>query len=126
MTPPPLSLATLAALPRAIAPRFDPSAQRVGIVHLGVGNFHRAHQAVFADDALAAGERDWAICGINLRSRDLVGRLDRQDGLYTLLVRDGTRRDGTRARVVGSLREVIAQAAEPVASRHERLREAQR
>jgi len=87
----------------------------VGIVHLGIGNFHRAHQAVFADDALAAGERDWAICGINLRSRGIVDRLNAQDGLYTLLVRgaaqSGTRR--TQARVIGSLREAIAGAAQP-------------
>lgn len=101
-------------------PRYDPRQARVGIVHLGIGNFHRAHQAVYADDALAAGERDWAICGINLRSRDIVDRLNAQDGFYTLLVRgagDGEGDDddasGSRARVIGSLREAIACAAEP-------------
>ena len=75
-------------------PRYDPASVRVGIVHLGLGNFHRAHQAVYVDDALAAGERDWAICGINLRRREPVDRLRAQDGLYTLLLRGG---DGAEA-----------------------------
>ena len=83
-------------------PCYDLGDVRVGIVHLGIGNFHRAHQAVFVDDALAAGERDWAICAINLRRREPVDRLRAQDGLYTLLVRGGG------ARVIGSLRESIA------------------
>jgi fructuronate reductase len=112
----PLSLAALGGLPAPVRPRHDPREGRVGIVHLGIGNFHRAHQAVYADDALAAGERDWAICGINLRSRDIVDRLNAQDGLYTLLVRgagEGDDASGTRARVIGSMREAIAFAAEP-------------
>ena len=112
----PLSLAALGRLPAPVRPRHDPREGRVGIVHLGIGNFHRAHQAVYADDALAAGERDWAICGINLRSRDIVDRLNAQDGLYTLLVRgagEGDDASGTRARVIGSMREAIAFAAEP-------------
>ena len=41
---------------------YDRSATRVGIVHLGIGAFHRAHQAVYVDDRLAAGETDWASC----------------------------------------------------------------
>ncbi|NLD67754.1 MAG: mannitol dehydrogenase family protein, partial [Limnobacter sp.] len=75
-----LGLATLDRLPAACRPRYDPASVRVGIVHLGLGNFHRAHQAVYVDDALAAGERDWAICGINLRRREPVERLQSQDG----------------------------------------------
>jgi len=120
-----LSLAALAGLPAAQRPRHDPRDARVGIVHLGIGNFHRAHQAVYADDALAAGERGWAICGINLRSRGIVDRLNAQDGLYTLLVRgaaDGAYDaneagkggdTGTQARIVGSLREAIAYPDDP-------------
>jgi fructuronate reductase len=105
-----LSLAALDRLPAGARPRFDPRRTRVGIVHLGIGNFHRAHQAVYADDALAAGESGWAICGINLRSRAIVDSLNAQDGLYTLLVRGG---GGTQARVVGALREAIAYPVEP-------------
>lgn len=104
-----LSLAALAHLPAGVRPRYDPRATRVGIVHLGIGNFHRAHQAVYADDALAAGESDWAICAINLHSRPIVDSLNRQDGLYTLLIRD----KGARARVIAALREAIAYSAQP-------------
>lgn len=108
---PRLSLATLARAPAAVVPRHDPRAAQVGMLHLGIGNFHRAHQAVYADAALAAGESGWAICGINLRSREIVDRLVAQDGLYTLLVRGA---EGcTRARVIGAIRESIAFAADP-------------
>jgi fructuronate reductase len=108
---PRLGIATLDRLPPAIAPRHDPRLARAGIIHLGVGNFHRAHQAVYADAALAAGEAGWAVCGINLRSREIVDRLSAQDGLYTLLVRgEGPQ---TRARIVGALRETIAFPVQP-------------
>jgi len=106
-----LGLATLDRLPAACPPRYDPASVRVGIVHLGLGNFHRAHQAVYVDDALAAGERDWAICGINLRRREPVERLQSQDGLYTLLLRGGDA--GVAARVIAALREAIAFPVEP-------------
>ena len=71
----------------------------IGIVHLGIGAFHRAHQAVYVDDRLAAGERDWAICGASLRSPETRDALAPQDGLYTLAVRAG---GGERLRVVGA------------------------
>ena len=80
-----LSRATLASLPSEIGrPSYDRSATRVGIVHLGIGAFHRAHQAVYVDDRLAAGETDWAICGASLRSPETADALTPQDGLYTL------------------------------------------
>ncbi len=70
-----LSDATLGALPDDVArPRYDRSGTRIGIVHLGIGAFHRAHQAVYVDDRLAAGESGWAICGASLRSPDTVRR----------------------------------------------------
>jgi fructuronate reductase len=106
----------LAALPRldpAYRPRVDPAALRPGIVHLGIGAFHRAHQAVFTEDALAAtGERDWAICGVTQRSRDVLDRLAPQDGLYGLLERDQA---GVALRVVGTVREVLCAADDPAA-----------
>ena len=56
-----LSLSTLASLPPAVVrPAYDPAAVSVGIVHLGLGAFHRAHQAVFTDDVLARDPR-WGI-----------------------------------------------------------------
>ncbi|MCC6196376.1 MAG: mannitol dehydrogenase family protein [Burkholderiales bacterium] len=101
---PQLCLATLPAVPAAVArPAYDPRAIGVGIFHLGVGAFHRAHQAVYTDDVLARDPR-WGICGISLKSARTIEPLAAQDGLYTLLTRTS---DGVTARVVGSLREAM-------------------
>ena len=63
-----LSLGTLAALPEAVArPAYEPASVGIGIVHLGIGAFHRAHQAIYTDDALAQAGGDWGICGVSLR-----------------------------------------------------------
>jgi fructuronate reductase len=72
----------------------------VGIVHLGVGAFHRAHQAVYTEDA---GD-GWGICGITQRSAAVAERLTPQNGLYSVLVRGP---DGVSARVIGAVREVL-------------------
>jgi fructuronate reductase len=115
-----LSLAELAHLPGAVArPAYDPAQVGIGIVHLGLGAFHRAHQAVYADDVLAADPR-WGICGVSLKTPRVTAPLAAQQGLYTLLLRDT--RD-VKARVVGSLRatlfagadtgQVVARLADP-------------
>lgn len=72
-----------------------------GIVHLGVGAFHRAHQAVYTDVALA-GDPRWGIVEVAPRSSAVVEALRRQDGLYTVLERSG---DSVTARLVGSVAE---------------------
>src|SRR5258707_12220773 len=56
---------------------------RIGIVHLGIGNFHRAHEAVYTEEAMLAAGGDWAICGVTLQG-DVTKRdaLMAQDGLY--------------------------------------------
>ncbi|SIQ90727.1 fructuronate reductase [Paracoccus thiocyanatus] len=96
MTP---RLTGLADLPPGVArPRYDRAAHGVGILHLGLGAFHRAHQAVYTDDALAAQGGDWRILGANLRSRDIPDALNAQDGLFTVLERS----DSDRARVIGA------------------------
>ena len=106
-----LSKARLDALPGDVArPRYDLDAVSIGVVHLGVGAFHRAHQAVAFDDRLAAGEQDWAICGASLRSPNTQDALQPQDGLYALAVR-GLRSE--ELRIVGSLRELLVAPAEP-------------
>lgn len=92
-------------------PTYQPNDHGTGIVHLGLGAFHRAHQAVATDDALAAAGGDWRICAVSLRSTALAEALAPQNGLYTLIER-GT--EGTRARVIGSLSQVIAN--DPVAT----------
>lgn len=86
------------------APRYDRAARGSGIVHLGVGAFHKAHQAVYTDDAIAASGGDWTITGVSLRSADVADALNPQDGLYTLLVRG---EDGVSARVIGSIGRVL-------------------
>ena len=96
-----LSSATLSRLPAAVhRPRYDRSAVRPGIVHLGVGAFHRAHQAEVMDDLLAAGANEWGIVGASLRNPDTRDALAPQDCLYTVAVRSGS---GTEHRVIGSL-----------------------
>jgi len=108
-----LSEAGLAALPESvIRPAYDRSALEPGIVHLGVGNFHRAHQAVYTDDVLAQDPR-WGIAGVSLRHADMRDALASQQGLYALLEQGAGRPE--RARIVGSLREVLVAPHEPEA-----------
>ncbi|MFG1191562.1 mannitol dehydrogenase family protein [Xanthobacter flavus] len=110
---PRLSLSTLADLPAAVArPAYDIAAAEVGVVHLGVGAFHRAHQAAYLDAILSRGHKGWAICGASLRSPDTSDALDPQDGLYTLAERSGA---GDNLRVIGSLRRLLVAPRDPEA-----------
>ena len=96
-----LSPSTLGTLPRAVQrPAYDRSAVSIGIVHLGLGAFHRAHQAVFTDDVLASDPR-WGILGVSMKTPRATGPLAEQDGLYTVLTKG---HEGTSARVIGALR----------------------
>jgi fructuronate reductase len=79
-------------------------------VHLGIGAFHRAHQAAYVDDRLAAGEREWAILGASLRAPDTAEALNPQDGLYTLSLRSGEQED---LRVIGAIRRVMVAPQDP-------------
>ncbi len=99
-----LSAASLNRVPSAIAvPRYDRASVTPGIVHLGIGAFHRAHMAVYVDDLLAT-HPDWAIVGASLRRPDTKEALEPQDGLYTVAVRDAA---GTHPRVIGSILKVL-------------------
>jgi len=95
-------------------PTYDRSALRVGIVHLGVGGFHRAHQAMYLDRLMQQGKaHDWAICGVGVLPADerMRDALDAQDGLYTLVEKAP---DGTwEARVVGSIVEYLLAPDDP-------------
>jgi fructuronate reductase len=96
-----LSEANLNKLPGQIRrPAYDRSRVTPGIVHLGIGAFHRAHQAVVIDDLLAGGATEWGIVGASLRSPETRDALTPQDGLYTLAVRSGA---GTDHRIIGSV-----------------------
>ncbi len=102
---------SLNALPAGIAiPSYDRSAVSCGIVHLGVGAFHRAHQAVYCDDVLNDGAMEWGITGVSLRSAAMREALLPQDGLYTLCTRSG---EGDRYRVIGSLKQVLVAPEDP-------------
>lgn len=85
-------------------PTYDRAAQGVGIVHFGIGAFHRAHQAWYTDLAMEAGDRDWAIVGISLRSPAVAEQLNPQDGLYTVSERSA---GADRTRLIGAIREVL-------------------
>src|SRR5258705_11704924 len=95
-----LSDATLDRLPSHVRrPAYERSGVTPGIVHLGIGAFHRAHQAVVIDDLLAGGATDWGIVGASLRSPETRDALTPQDYHYTLAVRSGA---GTEHRISGS------------------------
>ncbi|WP_417207836.1 mannitol dehydrogenase family protein [Antarctobacter sp.] len=98
-------LTARAALPEGVTPpAYDPAAHGEGIVHIGLGAFHKAHQAVYTDDALAAAGGDWRIVGVSLRSAAPAEELSPQDGRYTLIERSV---DSSRARVVGSMSRAL-------------------
>lgn len=82
----------------------------VGIVHLGIGNFQRAHQAVYTERAMLAAGGDWGICGVSLRSPAVRDALAPQDGLYSVIVRDGRIRSTT---VLRALREILVAPENP-------------
>jgi len=106
-----LSLSTLAELNEGVVlPGYVPSHYGVGIVHLGVGAFHRAHQAVYTDDALALHGGDWRIAGVSLRSPVVADQLNPQSGLYTVA---SIGEDASEYRVIAAVERVIAAAADP-------------
>ena len=105
-----LDLSALDRLPAGIArPGYRIPGAGIGIVHLGIGAFHRAHQAIYTDDALAQRGGRWGICGVSLRSPGVRDRMAPQDGLYTSIEKSPA---GTRRRVIGSVREVLFQEAQ--------------
>jgi len=102
------ALATLhSEVRRPLAPR--PPA---GIVHLGLGAFHRAHMALYTEDAEALAPGSWGIVGVTMRTPVVRDALRAQDGLYSVIERDGAR---DRVRVVGILAETLTAALEPQA-----------
>ena len=112
-----LSAATLSGLsPNLSVPSYDRSNLTVGIVHFGVGGFHRAHQAMYVDRLMnAGGADDWGICGVGVLPTDAAMKtvMDNQDCLYTLVVKNP---DGTReGRVVGSIIEYLLAPEDPEA-----------
>ncbi|QEI08842.1 mannitol dehydrogenase family protein [Pigmentiphaga aceris] len=106
-----LSPETLSTLPDHVKrPGYDRSQLKAGIVHLGIGAFHRGHQAVVNDAAMASsGDLRWGIVGVSLRSPDTRDALQAQSGLYTVSVLD-VDEEGAPAehlQVVGGLLKVL-------------------
>ncbi len=85
-----------------ILPTYDRAATRFGIVHIGPGAFHRAHQAYYVDTLLHADKR-WAISALSLKSTGLRDALVPQQGLYTLIELGAA----PRARIIGAIRELL-------------------
>src|ERR1700746_172681 len=105
-----LSNVTLARLPTGIAkPTYDRTGLATGIVHLGLGAFHRAHQAVYTDALLASDPR-WGILGVSLRSPETQDALQPQDGLYCVSAADGQH---VSHRVIGALAGTMVAPEDP-------------
>jgi len=108
-----LSNATLSTLSERVAqPTYDRSRVTNGIVHIGVGGFHRAHEAVYIDDLLRQGEIGWGITGVGLlpQDRNMRNALTAQDCLYTVVEQSAS---GDMARVVGSITRYFLAADNP-------------
>ncbi len=107
-----LSLATLKAVPPSVrTPAYDVARLKAGMVHLGVGAFHRAHQAIFTDDAIEAAGGDWGVVGVSMRQPDVANALAAQDGLYTVETLD----QAPSYRVVGGVRATLTLPQAPQA-----------
>lgn len=117
----PLSRSTLAGARGGVAlPAYDRDKLSAGIVHLGLGVFHRAHQALYTEAAIARGDSRWGIVGVSLRDPRMADALAAQDHLYSVTERHG---EAAGTRVVGAvvrslfapraLREVLAAIADP-------------
>jgi mannitol 2-dehydrogenase len=97
-------------------PAYDRDLVTPGVVHVGVGGFHRAHQAMYLDRLMSEGRAlDWGVCGVGILPGDRLMQqtLDAQDGLYTLVLKHG---DGTyEPRVIGSIVKYLFAPDDPEA-----------
>ncbi len=85
---------------------------KVGIAHIGIGAFHRAHQAVYTDDLLNLGDKNWKISAISLRSSKIKDAMAPQDYLYSVVERAGSE---NHTRIVGAIDQVLVAPKEPEA-----------
>lgn len=105
-----LSSDSLGRLPaNIIRPGYNRDAGGIGIVHFGIGAFHRAHMAAYTEDAMATNEGDWRILGVSLRSPAVRDQMRPQNGLYTLVERSA---EGSKARIIGAVADVLVAAEE--------------
>ncbi|WGF87386.1 mannitol dehydrogenase family protein [Marinivivus vitaminiproducens] len=110
MTPPPRLSAALLDRLEVARPRYDRSALETGIVHLGIGAFHRAHQAVYTEDLLNAGAPlRWGIAAASLRSPATRDALAPQDNLYALSTANGS----PDLQAIGAVTEILVAPEDP-------------
>ncbi len=115
-----LNLSVLDQLGSGVAvPDYDPRKLTTGIVHFGVGGFHRSHEAMYLDRLLNAGGpdaekySDWGICGVGVLPGDVKMRdvLEAQDHLYTLVTKSPT--GETETRVIGAVHDFLFAPDDP-------------
>ena len=103
----------LSLLPKdVILPRYDRNSLKAGIVHLGIGAFHRAHQAFYTEAVLNEFGGDWGIVGCSLRSPSVRDQLVPQDCLYTLVERSG---EGEKLQIIGAVKDTVVGPENPQA-----------
>ena len=90
---------------------YDRGAVTTGILHFGIGNFHRAHQAVYCEDLLNTGDMQWGITGVSLRSSAMRDALAPQDYLYTLAILG----EAAEYRIIGAIKNVLVAPEDPSA-----------
>jgi len=95
-------------------PNYNREGLKTGIVHIGVGGFHRSHQAYYIHQLLEKfNTQDWAICGVGLREADrkMYDILQKQDELYTLIVQHPS--GEVKSEVIGSIKEMLLAVDNP-------------
>jgi len=103
----------IAELPKdVVLPSYDRTQLNAGIVHLGIGAFHRAHQAFYTEAVLNKFGGDWGIIGSSLRSASVRDQLVPQDCLYTLVERSG---EGEKLQLIGAVLETLVGPENPAA-----------
>ena len=111
-TLPRLSYSTLASVssPPVVLPGYVRPARPPGVVHLGLGAFHRAHQAMVFDALLTRGDPRWGVLGVAMRSTQVADTLNAQDGFYSVQVSSA---GGIKWQVVGAIWQTCVAAREP-------------
>lgn len=101
----------LTQLPAGVTtPGYDRSQVQTGIIHLGIGAFHRAHQAWYTEQVIESGDTNWGILAASLRSPTVRDQLAPQDYLYSVVEKSN---EGEKVRVVGCVQDVLVAPESP-------------
>lgn len=106
-----LNNSLLAELSQIPQPKYKREQAKASIVHLGIGAFHRAHQAYYTEQVMNQWGGDWSIIGCSLRSGTVQKQLHPQDGLYTVLVRG----EESQPQIIGAVQKVLLAPEDPQA-----------